>query len=203
MTDPFIEAGFIPIKPTDPDPFIEAGFIPIQPTQPTQPASPYAERTARAVAKKPEVPGTFLGDIGLAAKAIGTGVYSAAFDVFPKIMAEAIRGGDITVNDANTTLDRWIKEQKKDLERWDMPEHEKNRKLFGILKAQDLQSGLQNLGYSAAIGVAGMIPGAKIGAAIGGALGSPTGPGAAATAGIGAIIGGAIGAAATDRKSVV
>lgn len=197
MTDQFIEAGFIPIKPTDPDPFIEAGFIPIQPTQPTQPASPYAERTARAVAKKPEVPGTFLGDIGLAAKAIGTGVYSAAFDVFPKIMAEAIRGGDITVNDANTTLDRWIKEQKKDLERWDMPEHEKNRKLFGILKAQDLQSGLQNLGYSAAIGVAGMIPGAKIGAAIGGALGSPTGPGAAATAGIGAIIGGAIGAAAT------
>ena len=170
------------------DPYAE--FIE-QPPAPAVATAPYTELTERAAK------GTFLGDVKLAAKSLATGVYSAAFDVFPKILAEAIRGGDIDVNDADTTLDRWIKEQKKDLERWDMPEHEKNRKLFGILKAQDLQASIQNLGYSAAIGVAGMLPGvaigSKVGGAIGLALGSPTGPGAAVTGGIGATIGGTIG----------
>jgi hypothetical protein len=195
MNDPYSGISEAQPAPTA-DPY--SGISEAQPPAPAV-AAPYTELTERAAK------GTFVGDVKLAAKSLATGVYSAAFDVFPKILAEAIRGGDIDVNDADTTLDRWIKEQKKDLERWDMPEHEKNRKLFGILKAQDLQAGIQNFGYSAAIGVAGMLPGAAIGSKVGGAiglaLGAPTGPGAVVTGGIGStiggVVGGMIGAAAT------
>jgi hypothetical protein len=133
------------------------------------------------------VPDTFLGDVKLAGKVIGTGLYSAAMDIFPKTLAETWKNGNLSINDAGDWVAKQISDQKKDLERWELTPQERENRLFGIIKAQDVLSGLQNLGYSGATAVGGAIGGAAIATAI---------PVVGEAGGLGQIAGGMIGAGA-------
>ena len=104
-------------------------------------------------------------DVKLAGKVVGQGLYSAAVDVLPKTVAETWRGGDVPLRPEETASGRFIGEQQKDLERWQLPPEEADRDLFGLIKAKDVQEGLQNLGYSAGSMVAGGLAGSAAGSA--------------------------------------
>jgi len=125
-------------------------------------------------------------DIKLSGKTIGQGLYSAAADVLPKTLAETWRGGDVPLRPEETAAGRVIGEQQKDLQRWNLPPEEADRELFGLIKAKDVQEGLQNLGYSAGSMVGGLLGGAAAGSVVPGA-GSLVG---AAGGALGAAMGG-------------
>jgi len=141
----------------------------------------------------------FWEDTKLAGKVIGQGLYSAAVDVLPKTAAEVLRGGDVPLHPEETAAGRMIAEQQKDLERWNLPPEQAERDLFGIVKAKDVQAGLQNLGYSAGSMVAGGLAGGAAGSVI---------PGAGNLAGVVAgsvgagLAGGAVGYRATKDQFV-
>ncbi|BAH75983.1 PLxRFG domain-containing protein [Solidesulfovibrio magneticus] len=111
----------------------------------------------------------FWGDVRLSGKVIGQGLYSAVADVLPKTVAEAVRGGDVPLRPEETFAGRAITGQQKDLERWNLPPQEAERELFGVIKARDVQEGLQNLGYSAGSMVAGGLAGGLAGSVVPGA----------------------------------
>jgi hypothetical protein len=108
----------------------------------------------------------FWDDVKLSGKVIGQGLYSAVADVLPKTVAEAVRGGDVPLRPEETFTGRTIAEQQKDLERWSLSPQEANRELFGLIKAKDVQEGLQNLGYSAGSMVAGGLAGGAAGSVV-------------------------------------
>ena len=141
----------------------------------------------------------FWDDVKLGAKVIGQGLYSAAADVLPKTAAEVMRGGDVPLHPEETATGRMISEQQKDLERWNLPPEQAERNLFGIVKAKDVQAGLQSLGYSAGSMVAGGLAGGAAGSVI---------PGAGNLAGVVAgsvgagLAGGAVGYRATKDQFV-
>jgi|GEM_PF-3291121 len=138
-------------------------------------------------------------DAKVAGKVIGQGLYSAAADVLPKTAAEVLRGGDVPLHPEETVTGRVIAEQQKDLERWNLAPHEADRDLFGVLKAKDVQGGLQNLGYSAGSIVAGMLGGAAAGSVVPGA---GTATGAVAGAVSAGLAGGAVGYRATKDQFI-
>uniref|UniRef100_I2Q1C9 Rho termination factor-like N-terminal domain-containing protein n=1 Tax=Desulfovibrio sp. U5L TaxID=596152 RepID=I2Q1C9_9BACT len=143
--------------------------------------------------------GRRLGDVKLAGKVVGQGLYSAAADVFPKTMAETWRGGDVPLRPEETATGRMIEEQQKDLERWNLPPEEANRELFGLVKGKDVQEGLQNLGYSAGSMAAGMGAGAVAGSVVPGA---GTAGGAIAGALGAGLAGGTVGYRATKDQFI-
>ena len=147
---------------------------------PAQPAAPQKEFS-------------FLDDAVLTGKAIGSGLYSAVADVFPKTVAEVYRGGDMPLHPTDWA-GRTIKEQTADLKARELPPEEANRELFGVIKAKDVQSGLSNLGYSAGSMAAGFGAGALAGSVV-------PGPGTAAGAIAGAVGSGAAGFATGYRSA--
>jgi hypothetical protein len=203
--DPYAGLGIIepavtaPVAPVPQDPYAGLGIIEPQ-TAPVK--DPYEglgiipdvvpAPIAPPVVQAP--PDSFFGDVKLAGKVIGTGLYSAIADVLPKTLAETWIGGNLKVSDAMSVVAQYRNQQIEDLKRFDLTPAEEENALFGIIKAKNVLAGLQNLGYSAATAIAGMLGGAKIGAMVGGAIGAPTGPGAVATGGLGATIGGVLGA---------
>jgi hypothetical protein len=135
-----------------------------------------------------EQPG-LLSRLGTMGKAAGLGLYGAAVDVLPKTMAETYRSGDVPLNDASLA-GRVIEENKADMARRQLTTDEAQTSVLG-LTAQDVKSGIENLGYSGASILAGMGAGAAAGSVV-------PGPGTVAGAVVGA---GAAGAAVGYRAT--
>ncbi|MDI9442754.1 MAG: hypothetical protein QM844_01125, partial [Planctomycetota bacterium] len=107
------------------------------------------EPVEQVQAPEPPVDDSFLGDLKLAGKAAIGGLYQAATDTFPQTVGGAIRGTDVPLRDTGM-LDRMIADQQRDIEAKQLSPEEKQRRLFGIIDAGDIESGAQSVGYSAA-----------------------------------------------------
>lgn len=141
-----------------------------------------ARKAQRGITKPgPDEEAPFLERAGTMAKAIGKGLYSAAFDVLPKTLAETYRAGDIKLEDENSWISQFIQEQKDDLVRRQLSPQEAAQTIFGV-SAGTVKAGLENLGYGGATALGGMglgaaaaapipVPGARI---LGGVLGAGT-----------------------------
>lgn len=156
-----------------------------------QPANGYDPLPAAQPTQQKEF--SFFDDALLAGKAIGSGLYSAAADVFPKTVAEVYRGGDMPLHPTDWA-GQTVAENTADLKSRELPPEEANREVFGLIKAKDIQSGLSNLGYSAGSMAAGMGAGALAGSVV-------PGPGTAAGAIAGAVGAGAAGFATGYRSA--
>ena len=107
------------------------------------------EPVEQVQAPEPPVDDSFLGDLKLAGKAAIGGLYQAATDTFPQTVGGAIRGTDVPLRDTGV-IDRMIADQQRDIEAKQLSPEEKQRRLFGIIDAGDIESGAQSVGYSAA-----------------------------------------------------
>lgn len=149
----------------------------IRPSQPT-PVKPHASETKRGPV------GEFFHDVGQAARAVGTGLYSAAADVLPGQVAKTIVGSNVSLGEGGAAQ-RYVAKQAEDLKRREMSQEDRENKLFGIVKAGTVQQGLQQIGNS----IAPMVAGFGAGAAAASMVDSPVSP-------VADIVGGIIGAGA-------